>query len=123
MAELKMKLKASTLLEVIVAMVVILIVFMLATGIYTNVTGSSPSIKQQRVKALITGLLEKSINDGNWQDEQVVVDSLVLQKTVTPYHGYGDLVLMNIRVMERGKEIERIKQIVKLEQKGEDDAK
>lgn len=113
MAKLEGKLKASTLLEVIVAMVVILIVFVLATGIYANVMRVSPSVKQQHIKALVTGLMEKSIIEGNWKDEVVEVDSLFLQKTVVPYQAYTDLLLMEVLVVEQGKEIGKVKRIVK----------
>lgn len=121
MAKLKGKLKASTLLEVIVAMVVIMIVFVLATGIYANVMRVSPSVKQQRIKALMTGLMEKSITEGNWQDELVAVDSLSLQKTVVPYGAYPDLLQMEVIVLEQGKEIAKIKQVVKVKRKEGDD--
>lgn len=114
MAKLKVKVKASTLLEVIVAMVVILIVFVLATGIYANVMRSSPSVKQQRVKAIISGLMGESITKGNWKDEVINIDSIAFQKTVTPYQTYSDLVLMQVIAIEQGKEIEMVKRIIKV---------
>lgn len=115
MAKLKGKLKASTLLEVIVAMVVILIVFVLATGIYANVLRSSPSVKQQRVKALMTGLIEKSMDEGSWKDQQVVVDSITLVKTVSPYQDYTDLLLLQVMAIEKGKVVGNVKRVVKME--------
>jgi len=112
MAKLKGKLKASTLLEVIVAMVVILIVFVLATGIYANVVRSSPSVKQQRVKAMISGVIDHSIATGDWKDEVIMVDSISLQKTAVPYQTYPDLLLLQVLAVEGGKEIGKMKRIV-----------
>lgn len=103
------------MLEVIVAMVVILIVFVLATGIYANVVRTSPSMKQQRVKALVSGLLERSIAEGSWEDEVLVIDSLVLEKTVVPYQAYQDLLLVRVVAVEAGKEIARVKKVVRKE--------
>ena len=114
MAKLRGKIKASTLLEVIVAMVVILIVFVLATGIYANVMRSSPSVKQQRVKAIISGLIAESIAAGNWKDEVIAIDSMAFQKTVTPYQAYPDLRLVQVVAIEQGKEISVVKRVVKM---------
>ncbi len=115
MAKLKGKLRASTLLEVIVAMVVILIVFVLATGIYANVMRVSPSVKQQQVKALISGLIEKSIAESNWNDEEIEVDSIYLLKKVLPYQDFIDLKLLQVIAIEQNKEIGNIKRIVRVE--------
>ncbi|TKC60298.1 hypothetical protein FBD94_15445 [Pedobacter hiemivivus] len=114
MAKLKGKIKASTLLEVIVAMVVILIVFVLATGIYANVMRSSPSVKQQRVKAILSGWIAESIAAGNWKDEVIAIDSMAFQKTVTPYQTYPDLRLVKVVAIEQGKEIGVLKRVVKV---------
>lgn len=115
MAGLNRKIKASTLLEVIVAMVVILIVFVLATGIYANVMRSAPSVKQQRVKALMSGLIEKSITESNWGDEEIMIDSISLIKKVLPYQDYADLKLLQVIAIEQDKEIGNVKRIVKIE--------
>jgi type II secretory pathway pseudopilin PulG len=115
MARVSGKIKASTLLEVIVAMVVILIVFVLATGIYANVMRSSPSAKQQKVKALMSGIIEKSITESNWNDEEIMIDSIYLIKKVLPYRDYADLKLLQVNAIEQGKEVGNVKRIVKME--------
>ncbi|WP_214228797.1 hypothetical protein [Pedobacter sp. B4-66] len=106
------KVKASTLLEVIVAMVVIMVVFVIATGIYTNVIKSSPSIKQQQARALASGLIEQSKLEHDWAGKILLVDSITLQKEVVPYQDYSDLLLITVTAKERGREIGRVKQIV-----------
>lgn len=107
------KVKASTLLEVIVAMVVIMVVFVIATGIYTNIIKSSPSIKQQQGRALASGLIEQSKLEHDWTEKSLLVDSIALQKEVVPYQDYSDLLLITVTAKERGREIGRVKQIVK----------
>lgn len=120
MVKLDGKVSASTLLEVIVAMVVILIVFVLSTGIYTNVMRSSPSLRQQRIKSLAAGLIQQSIAECNWNDDVVAIDSLHFQKTLSPYQGYTDLKLLQVVVVEQGKEVWTARSVVKMR---EDDAK
>jgi len=107
------KVKASTLLEVIVAMVIIMIVFVVATSIYTNVIKSSPSIKQQQARALAIGVIQQSKLDNDWTESSVQVDSMILQKEVLPYEEYADLILIRVTAKEQGKEIGTVKQIVK----------
>lgn len=114
MAKLRGKLSASTLLEVIVAMVVILIVFVLATGIYANVIRTSPSVKDQRVQSQATGLIQQSIVDDNWNNEEVVIDSVFYQKTVVQYQNIADLRLMQVVAVEQGKEIGTVRRIIKM---------
>jgi MFS superfamily sulfate permease-like transporter len=114
MAKLKLQsVKASTLVEVIVAMVVIMVVFVLATGIYTGIVRSSPSFRQQQIRAKTENVIAQSITDGNWEDEVLQSDSLEMQKTVLPYENAEDLMLITVKALERGKEIGVSRRIVK----------
>lgn len=124
MAKLRLKIvdlkpatvKASTLLEVIVAMVIIMVVFLIATAIYTNVVSSSPSVKQQQGRAMAAGLIRQSMMEKDWADKTVELDSVVLQKVVEPYKEYADLLLITVVATERGKEIGRSSQVVRKEE-------
>jgi len=113
-------LKASTLLEVIVAMVIIMIVFVLASGIFAKVIGSSPSVKQQQVRALCSGIIQESLAQRNWTDEAIEIDSVVFQKTVLPYGNDPDLLQISVSAIEYGKEIGKSRQVVR---KGRENAK
>lgn len=113
------RVKASTLLEVIVAMVIILIVFVMATGIFTKVIGSSPSVKQQQVRSLVSAVIQESFYTHHWKDESIEIDGIVLQKTVVPYLEYPDLLLISVIATEHGKEIGRSNQVIR---KGKDDS-
>lgn len=115
MAKLKGKVRASTLLEVIVAMVVIMIVFVLSTAIYTNVMRASPSLRQQRIKSIAAGLIQQSIAERNWNDDVVTIDSMSFQKTLIPYQGYGDLKLLQVVAVAQGKEVWTARRVVKME--------
>lgn len=105
--------KASTLVEVIVAMVVIMVVFVLALGIYTGVLRSSPSFRQQEMRVKTENVLEQSVMERNWEDEVLVSDSIELQKTVAPYEQDTSLLLITVKAVERGKEIGLSRKIVK----------
>ncbi|RQO69384.1 hypothetical protein DBR43_14960 [Pedobacter sp. KBW06] len=113
-------LKASTLLEVIIAMLIILIVFVLATGIFTKVIVSSPSVKQQQVRSLSSGIIQESLYQRNWTDETIEIDRIVFRKTVLPYIDDPELLQISVSATEDGKEIGKSRQIVR---KGREDAK
>ena len=59
MATLKLpkKLPASTVLEVVLAMVIVIVVFGLAMMIFTNVTRSSPALQKTRAAATVSRIM------------------------------------------------------------------
>lgn len=114
MAELKIvKIKASTLLEVIIAMVIILVVFTLAIGVYNNVLRSSPSIKKEQVKALTDQVIEQSIKDEQWEDEDITIEGITIKKIVLPYETYKDLIVITATAFENGQQTGQSKRVVK----------
>ncbi|MNV84118.1 hypothetical protein D3C71_1779740 [compost metagenome] len=120
MAKLKKsKVRASTLLEVIVAMVIILIVFVMATGIFTNVIGSAPSVRQLQIRSIGSAIIQESLYQRNWNNETIQVDSIIFQKTVAPYQDSPNLLQINVVALERGKELGKLSHLVK---KGRSDA-
>jgi Tfp pilus assembly protein PilV len=60
------KLKASTIIEVLISMVIIMVVFGMAMMIYANVIRSSLSVKKVRAEAILNEILtndEKANNN------------------------------------------------------------
>lgn len=114
MAELKVvKIRASTLLEVIIAMVIILVVFTLAIGIYNNVLSSSPSVKKEQIKALTDKVIAQSIKEGKWEEEEITIEGITIKKVVVPYETYKDLVVITATAFDNEKEAGQSRQIVK----------
>jgi Tfp pilus assembly protein PilV len=105
--------KASTLLEVIVAMVIILVIFSLAIGIYNNVLSATIPAKKQQVNALTEHMIRTSINEKNWNDEETMQDSITLKKIVLPYEKYPDLVVITITAFQQEQQVGQATRIVK----------
>lgn len=105
--------KASTLLEVIIAMVIILVVFSLAIGIYNNVLSATAPVKQKQAEAMTEQVIRQSINERNWNDEEHLQDSIALKKTVVAYEKYPDLLLITVTASEQGKQIGQSTRIIK----------
>ncbi|PYF76657.1 PulJ/GspJ family protein [Pedobacter nutrimenti] len=99
----KHQVRASTLPEVIIAMVVILIVFVIAIQIYNNVLHASPSLHEQLVRGLAENYMEKSITEKSYEQEDVMIDSLEFRREVLPFKGYQDVFIMKVNVFQSGK--------------------
>lgn len=121
MAKLKLqKLKASTLLEVIVAMVIILIVFVMAAQIYANVVQSSPSAEQQYLRATAENYFQNSPEEKN-QDITFLSDSTKVEVKTEPYAGYSDVFLRTVTFSRNGKNIDTYHRIMQKDKEQEDE--
>lgn len=85
MALLKTRLKAATLIESLVAMVIIVVCFSVATMIYVNVINSD----KQRMGLKAMQLLDKEVqqlkNEKNFLDEEKKVNGWIVKKTLQKY--------------------------------------
>jgi len=92
MAELKMikrRVKASSVLEVVVAMVLIMVIFGIAMMIVANVTRVSVSIEKIQAKAILNDLLMEEEVSGDPDDRTLVIDSITVEQIIVPYHTAG----------------------------------
>lgn len=106
MAELKLKrLKASTLPEVIISMIIILLVFGLAMGIYANVWSHTYPVRRVKAAAMARQMMLQSIADHDWTDREEVQDSLVFKQVVIPCPGMPDLRQITVSAYENDQEI------------------
>ncbi len=113
------KLAASTLIEVLIAMVIIMAVFVIAIGIYTNITQSGYSISTTQSQQQMQKIISESISNHDWQDQELEEDSILYRKTVSAWPGYDDLVLIEVRANQNGKEMGILRQVVRREVKDE----
>jgi type II secretory pathway pseudopilin PulG len=97
MAELK-KIKSSTLIESIVAMVIITISFSSAFLILSAVSGKNNP--QLRFKALIEAqrALDNCKNSGNLQNQDWQLEGLKIEKVIKPFHEFQGLRQIEISV-------------------------
>jgi hypothetical protein len=114
MVKLKLRLvSASTLLEVVVSMVIIMAVFSVAIGIYTKVTMSGLSISKATARQHMNRILHESIENGDFQNAVLFADSVEYKKTVLPFTGYSDLTVITIQANQEGRSLGTLNQIVK----------
>ncbi|WP_158829369.1 PulJ/GspJ family protein [Mucilaginibacter lacusdianchii] len=98
------KVAASTILEVVVAMVVILAVLGISMMIYANVMRLSLSgqkLRAQFVLAQAMTQLEAGAEIGNTED---TADGWQMEKAIVPYEGSGNLLRVHLTLYDRNHE-------------------
>lgn len=83
--KLNARVKGSTILEVIVSMVVIVVVFGIAMMIYTNVLRTSVSVKKIRAQAILSQTMLKAENNPESIAQSLTIDDFRVEQEVKPY--------------------------------------
>ncbi|WP_256014128.1 hypothetical protein [Desertivirga xinjiangensis] len=91
------KLKASTLLEVIVSMIMIMIIFAIATGIVTNISRRSVSLKEIKAMSTLTFFLAKCESAPFITEQTFNYADFIVKRKVLKYR--GDDRLREVRVV------------------------
>jgi hypothetical protein len=102
--KLNARVRASTLLEVIVSMVIIVLVFSIAMMIYSNVTRLSLSAKKIRAAAL----LEKAMNDAEHTigttNRSFTLGDLRIEQETKSYGGADNLTEIHLTAFDENQE-------------------
>lgn len=80
------KVSGSTLVEMLIAMVTIVVIFGIAMMIFSNVTRSSVAMKKIRAQAVLNDLLQKALSSPVISNDSFVLDGLQVEQTAKPYH-------------------------------------
>lgn len=109
----KKKLKASTLAEVLVAMIIVMLSFGIALTIFVNVTGSSAIEQRTRADLIIRSLAASIIDSGNYIDAEVVVSGIKVKREILPWDRTLGLSVLKLTAFDRhGKKISEQTQII-----------
>ncbi len=90
------KVQASTILEVLISMVIIITVFGIAMMIYTNVVRMSLSIKKIKAQAILEEILLNNEQSKNIVTYSMNVDDFRIEQEVKPFN--NDTVLNTIKL-------------------------
>jgi Tfp pilus assembly protein PilV len=88
---LQLKVNASTILEVVIAMVMIILVFGMAMMIYTNVLRMSLSVKKLKAQAILQETLLKDGQANNNATQSFTIDDFRIEQEVTNYNNDSGL--------------------------------
>ncbi len=90
------KVNASTILEVVIAMVIIIMVFGIAMMIYTNVLRLSLSAKKIKAQAILQEIVLKSEQTKDFSTQSITIDDFRVEQEIKPY--LNDTLLNEIHV-------------------------
>jgi Tfp pilus assembly protein PilV len=110
---IKTKITASTILEVVIAMVLIILVFGIAMMIYTNVLNNSLSVKKIRAQGILQQALIKAEQTSDNSSESVSVDDFRIEQEVKPYNSNNNLVDIHLTAYDTNqKKIAELEKVI-----------
>ncbi|MGY4538163.1 hypothetical protein ACVW0P_002583 [Mucilaginibacter sp. UYNi724] len=111
---LNTKLIASSILETVVAMVIIVVVFSTAMVILANVLKGSVSVTQIRAAALLKEQMEKTVASTRCDDLTFNSGDIEVRQVILPLAGHTGLVQVNLIAVDRkGRKLAELHQIIK----------
>ena len=93
------RLKGSTLLESLIAMILLLIYIILATGVINNIIQSSNAIEKFKASLLTMELMNQTKIEERFIDEDFPGDQISLEKRVTKYQDCDDIIMIDITAL------------------------
>jgi type II secretory pathway component PulJ len=107
------KLPGSTLMEVVIAMVIIILVFGIAMMIYTNVTRLSLSARKVRAAAILQDLLLQANNRQDNSDRSIRVDEFRIEQKITRFPNEPGLSEIELTAFgEHQEQVAQLQQII-----------
>jgi len=112
-SKLKNKVQASTILEVVISMVIIVVVFGIAMMIYTNVLRMSLSVKKLKAQALLNEMAMKAEHNATDAPPDVMVDDFRIEQETKPYNGNAALIEIHLTAYDSNKQkIAELQQVI-----------
>ena len=105
------KVEASTLVEVLIAMVVILVVFAVALGVFKNVLSSGISLRKLQAQAQMEVLVKTSRENGLLALKTITIDSINYDLETKSSEMQG-MLMLEVRASERGRPLGNIRCLI-----------
>ncbi len=113
MALLTRKLKASSLIEVMVALIIVMVCFGIAMIIYLNVSQSDRQLQRLKGKLILNEIAIKTKNENSYIDDKIEFESINVNKTINPYNGIPGISLLLLEAYDlNGNKIVERKELV-----------
>jgi Tfp pilus assembly protein PilV len=90
------RLKGSTLLEALIAMVLLLICIIISAGVINNIVQSADSADKLRAELLLSKWMTDAVDQSQFINEEITSGDLKLTKKATRLTDYDDVVYINL---------------------------
>jgi len=94
------RVNASSVLEVVISMVIIIVVFDIAMMIYTNITRQSLSGQKIKAQAVLGSMLKYIDGSNSNSYQQSVVDGFTIERSVKHYAGNDKLLEVDLKAYD-----------------------
>jgi type II secretory pathway pseudopilin PulG len=109
----KHSVRGSTILEVIISMIIIIVVFGISMMIFTNVNRLSLSAKKLRAQAILQQTLLQAEQAKDHTDQTVTVDDLTIKQEITPFENEPGLSVITLTAFDPNHEqVARLKKVI-----------
>jgi len=98
------KVRASTIMEVLIAMTLIIVVFGIAMMIFTNVLNSSLSVKKIRAQAILQQTMLNVEASRNEVSQSVSADDFRIEQEIKPYNGNAALIDVRLTAFDNNQQ-------------------
>ena len=103
-SKLKGKVSGSTIMEVVVSMVIIVLVFGIAMMIYSNVLRLSQSAKKLRAQALLQETMLKAEQTPGNVTQSLTLDDFRVEQEVKPYNSNSKLTEIHLTAYDQNQQ-------------------
>lgn len=105
--------RASTIIEVLISMVIIMVVFGIAMMIYANIVQSSLSVKKIRAQAILNEVLQTDESVPIINATTINVDNIRIEQVVKVYPSESQLSQIDLTAYDNnGKEITALHKVI-----------
>ena len=110
---LQAKVKASTILEVLISMIIIILVFGIAMMIYSNVTRLSLSVKKMQAQAVLQEMMINIEHSEENTSQSVVAGDYTIEQSVKSYNDDANLVGVSLTAYdENHQEVAELQKVI-----------
>jgi Tfp pilus assembly protein PilV len=107
-------LKGTTLLEALIAMVMLLICILVSAGVINNLLQSSSSADKLKAEVLLNKWMNETIEQSNFMDEESGTNNFRLTKKVLRLQEYDDIISVQLTATnEEGRKVGEKKMLIK----------
>lgn len=99
------KIKGATLIESLIAMVIVMLCFGIATTVYVNVISSQNQFQQFKSEVLLKRIASETKDGYLFLDEKIIMDEIVVQKTIIQYGGMKHLVQIKLQAYNNAEKL------------------
>jgi type II secretory pathway pseudopilin PulG len=99
------RLPAATLVETIVAMVIILVVFGIVTTVFVQATLTTASLKKLKAVQLANIYMEQTSEEKTFFDEETTKEDYKIVRQVTAYQGHTNLWKVSIVIYDNNDQL------------------